>query len=74
MNHYLVECCANSFLSAINGEKGCANRIELCTDLELGGLTPKRSDITKIREVAMIILRIIANIDPRYVGQAYTKI
>ena len=47
MNQYLVECCANSVQSAINGEKGGANRIELCRALELGGLTPKRSDITK---------------------------
>jgi copper homeostasis protein len=45
MNHYLLECCANSVQSAINGEKGGANRIELCTNLELGGLTPKGNDI-----------------------------
>ena len=47
MNHYLIECCANSVQSAINGEKGGANRIELCAGLELGGLTPKRDDILK---------------------------
>ena len=47
MNRYLVECCANSVQSAINGEKGGANRIELCADLELGGLTPKKNDILK---------------------------
>ena len=47
MNHYLVECCANSVQSAINGGEGGANRIELCADLELGGLTPKRDDILK---------------------------
>ena len=38
MNHYLVECCANSIQSAIQGELGGANRIELCTNLELEGL------------------------------------
>jgi copper homeostasis protein len=47
MNQYLVECCANSVLSAINGEKGGANRIELCADLGGGGLTPKKNDILK---------------------------
>ncbi|MDC0204314.1 copper homeostasis protein CutC [Flavobacteriales bacterium] len=47
MNHYLIECCANSVQSALNGGKGGANRIELCADLELGGLTPKRNDILK---------------------------
>ena len=49
MNQYLVECCANSVQSAINGEKGGANRVELCVDLELGGLTPKRNDIIKTK-------------------------
>ena len=47
MNQYLVECCANSVLSAINGEKGGANRIELCADLDGGGITPKKNDILK---------------------------
>ena len=41
MNQYLVECCANSVRSAINGEKGGANRIEFCRDLKLGGLLQK---------------------------------
>ena len=36
----IVEVCANSYESAINAELGGANRIELCKDLHLDGLTP----------------------------------
>ena len=36
----IVEVCANSYESAINAEQGGANRIELCKDLHLDGLTP----------------------------------
>ena len=59
MNHYLIECCANSIQSAINGEKGGANRIELCANLELGGLTPHRKDILKTKKVLNIPIYVL---------------
>lgn len=59
MNQYLVECCANSVQSAINGEKGGANRIELCRNLDLGGITPKREDILKVKAKITIPLHIL---------------
>jgi len=59
MNHYLIECCANSIQSAINGEKGGSNRIELCADLELGGLTPHRKDILKTKKVLNIPIYVL---------------
>jgi copper homeostasis protein len=59
MNHYLIECCANSIQSAINGEKGGSNRIELCADLELGGLTPRRKDILKTKKVLNIPIYVL---------------
>ena len=49
MNHYLVECCANTIHSAIDGELGRANRVEFCTTLEVGGITPSREDIQKAK-------------------------
>ncbi|MBT5616014.1 MAG: copper homeostasis protein CutC, partial [Flavobacteriales bacterium] len=50
MNDYLVECCANSIQSAMQGKLGGANRIELCTNLEVGGMTPSREDIATLME------------------------
>ncbi len=36
----LVEVCANSLQSALNAEKAGADRIELCSELAVGGITP----------------------------------
>ena len=59
MNDFLVECCANSVQSAINGQIGGANRIELCTHLEVGGITPTREDIIRARELLNIPLHVL---------------
>ena len=40
-----IEICANSRLSAENALRGGANRIELCSQLEVGGVTPSPDDI-----------------------------
>jgi copper homeostasis protein len=36
----ILEICANSYQSAVNAEKAGAHRIELCSELAVGGLTP----------------------------------
>ena len=59
MNHYLVECCANSIQSAIQAELGGANRIELCANLEVGGITPSRENIQKAKGLLNIPLYIL---------------
>jgi len=43
----IVEVCANSYESAINAEVGGANRIELCKDLHLDGITPDDEVVIK---------------------------
>lgn len=43
-----IECCCTSLEEALEAEAGGASRIELCTDLAIGGVTP---DITTVREV-----------------------
>ncbi len=40
-----VEICCNSIASAVAAKDGCATRIELCRDLECGGLTPSDEEI-----------------------------
>ncbi|MBU46600.1 MAG: copper homeostasis protein CutC, partial [Flavobacteriales bacterium] len=59
MNFFSIECCANSFQSAINGQNGGANRIELCRNLELGGLTPSKEEIKKTLKILNIPVRIL---------------
>ena len=66
MNYFLVECCANSVASAINGVIGGANRIELCTDLEVGGLTPKRDDIFQAKKKLNIPLLTMEQFTARF--------
>jgi copper homeostasis protein len=46
----IVEVCANSYLSALNAKKARADRIELCTELAVGGITPSYGLIKKVRE------------------------
>ena len=44
----IIEICANSFESAKNAQLAGANRIELCTELSVGGLTPSHGLIEKV--------------------------
>ena len=57
----IIEVCANSYESAINAELGGANRIELCKDLHLDGLTPDDevvvNTINKLKIPVFILIR-----------------
>ncbi len=46
----VIEICANSFLSARNAQLAGADRIELCTELAVGGITPSYGLIKKVTE------------------------
>ena len=56
MSQVIIECCANSVQSALNGQKAGANRIELCSNLECGGVTPSYEDIILARSLINIKL------------------
>ena len=62
-NKITVEICAQSITSAITAQEGGANRIELCTALEVGGLTP--SPATIIEAVKRLDIPVCVLIRPR---------
>lgn len=55
----IVEVCANSLESAINAQKAGADRIELCSELGVGGLTPSYGLLKKIREYISIPIHVL---------------
>ena len=66
-----VEICCNSIASAVAAKEGCADRIELCRDLECGGLTPSDEDIAYC--VHHLGLRTHVLIRPRAGNFCYTE-
>lgn len=55
----LVEVCANSLESALNAEKAGADRIELCTELAVGGITPSLGLLKAVRKLVSIPVRVL---------------
>jgi copper homeostasis protein len=68
----IVEICANSFESSLAAEKGGAHRIELCTQLAFGGLTPSHQLIKKV--IAELNIPVHVLIRPRKGSFCYTEI
>lgn len=56
---FLLEVAANSVASAMAAQEGGAGRVELCTALELGGLTPSMALIAMVRERLRIPLYVL---------------
>ena len=55
----LVEVCANSLQSAINAELAGADRIELCSELAVGGITPSYGLLKLVREKVNIPINVL---------------
>ncbi|MEM9077788.1 MAG: copper homeostasis protein CutC [Bacteroidota bacterium] len=67
----LVEVCANSLESALNAEKAGADRIELCTELGVGGITPSHGLITEVKKRLKIPIHVL--IRPRSGDFSYSN-
>ncbi|MCI2229670.1 copper homeostasis protein CutC [Polaribacter sp. MSW13] len=65
-----LEICANSYQSAINAQKAGANRIELCSELSIGGITPSLGVLEKISQKITIPVNVL--IRPRSGNFCYT--
>lgn len=51
---YLLEISVETVERAVAAERGGADRVELCADLSVGGLTPSRELLRSVRENARI--------------------
>jgi copper homeostasis protein len=65
-----IEICANSYASAVAAQEGGANRIELCIELSVGGLTPSHGLIEKVISDLTIPVHVL--IRPRSGDFTYT--
>lgn len=66
-----VEICANSLQSALNAERAGADRIELCSELAVGGVTPSYGLLKAVSEQISIPVRVL--IRPRSGSFTYSK-
>ena len=71
-NKITLEICAQSITSAIAAQEGGANRIELCTALEVGGLTPSAATIIECKRLLTIDICVL--IRPRAGDFLYSDI
>ncbi len=71
MREYLVEVCCGSAEDALQAANGGADRVELCSNLFQGGLTPTLGAFKAIRDRADIPINVM--IRPREGGFCYTE-
>lgn len=64
MEKYILECCVDSVESAIEAEKGGANRLELCANLIIGGTSPSLALFKKVKEKINIKINVLLR--PRF--------
>ncbi len=68
----LIEVCANSIESALNAEKGGVDRIELCSELGVGGITPSYGLLKTAKKKLSIPIHVL--IRPRSGDFTYSDI
>ena len=66
----ILEACIESVSQAIKAEKSGANRIELCSDLHLDGLTPSEALYQEVRKSIQLPIHVM--IRPREGGFTYS--
>lgn len=64
MENYILECCVDSVESAVEAQKGGANRLELCANLIIGGTSPSLALFQKVREKTNIKINVLLR--PRF--------
>ena len=69
MGNYILETCVDCVESALAAEKGGASRIELCSDLVIGGVSPSLPLFRQIRKYTGLKVRVLLR--PRYGDYCY---
>ena len=69
--NYLLECCVDSAYSARMAKKGGADRLELCSNLVIGGTTPTLALYEQIRNQTDIRIHVL--IRPRFGDFLYSE-
>lgn len=71
MKKCILEACVDSYQSALNAFNGGADRLELCSNLIIGGTTPSLELFKKIKKNLDIKINVL--IRPRFGDFLYTK-
>ncbi|QHQ61316.1 copper homeostasis protein CutC [Anaerocolumna sedimenticola] len=71
MVNYTLEACVDSVESALGASKGGANRLELCSNLIIGGTTPSKWLLREIQKYTDIKINVL--IRPRFGDFCYSE-
>ncbi|MEG2074345.1 MAG: copper homeostasis protein CutC [Angelakisella sp.] len=71
MKNYTLECCVDSFESANAAMEGGASRLELCSCLQVGGITPGINLFREINSFCTLPVNILLR--PRFGDFCYTR-
>ncbi len=71
MDKYVLEACTDCVESAIAAQEGGADRIELCSNLVIGGVTPGSALFKLVKKYTDIDIRVLLR--PRYGDYCYNS-
>lgn len=70
MKHSVLEVCADCVQSAVNADNAGADRIELCSNLVIGGVTPGMALFKLVKKYTDVKVRVLLR--PRYGDYCYS--